>query len=116
MTKYSKFLTLDWDNISIAEAKRRFMRFVILEEPIDSRLCLSPLKGFHVSAEFATTKDNWKLRDVWKDDGNRLVHEIMGESDKDANGKSMEFLWEGKILRYGNDKFITFRETSLMEY
>jgi hypothetical protein len=81
-TTSSKFITLDWDDISIEEAKRR-VRY-ICDNYTDIQklvLSLSPLSGFHVRLTFIYPHLVAKLRRELKDDGNRLVNDILNRPD-----------------------------------
>jgi hypothetical protein len=99
-TKRSKAVTLDWDNISIVEARERFHKFVTSTRPIHASLWLSACKGFHVKAEYDREVDNWKIRQSWKDDPNRLLYEIM----RIGHQPDKEFLWDGKLIPYSQDR------------
>jgi hypothetical protein len=111
--KLSKCVTLDWDNVSINEAKDRFKRFCETLKPVKASLSLSPLKGYHVRAQFEEEVDNWNIRQIWRDDPYRLLYEINLEGNK--AGK--EFLWDGKLVPYNRrkTKFVNFEEILLEE-
>jgi hypothetical protein len=111
-TKRSKAVTLDWDNISIVEARDRFHKFVTSTRPIHASLWLSACKGFHVRAEYEEDVDNWRLRRVWRDDPHRLVYEIL----RIGHDVDHEFLWEGKLIPYSPDgsKLVRF-DSELLE-
>jgi hypothetical protein len=111
INKKSRFVSLDWDDVSIVEAKNRFKLFCETLKPVKASLSLSPLKGYHVRAEFEQEIDNWKIRQSWEDDPNRLMYEILRighEPDK-------EFLWNGKLVPYNKEKtkFVRFEEVLL---
>lgn len=115
--KSSRSITLDWDStpyrpFGIREAKARFNQFVETEKPQSATLLQSPLKGFHVRAEFSNSIDNWKMRDKWKDDGIRLVHEMLQSADGFKSQIGDEFFWDGKMIRTGNS-FVIFEETPI---
>jgi hypothetical protein len=110
-TKRSKVVTLDWDNLPLREAEDRFRQFCETLKPVKASLSLSPLKGYHVRAQFEKEVDNWRLRQSWKDDPDRLIYEILRighEPDK-------EFLWNGKLLAVNKEKtkFVRFEECLL---
>jgi Recombination endonuclease VII len=129
----SNEITLDWDSeaptryvlyqhgidrmLSIRQARERFIKFCKTEKPISASLSLSPLKGFHIRAKFSRLVDNWAIRDKWKDDGNRVIHEILGHVDgvKLLNGDTPEFFWQGKIIPYAKDKLVNFEETPIYD-
>ncbi len=78
----SKSLTLDWDNISIDEAFKRCL--YILKNHCNVRklmLSLSPHKGFHVRVFLFGYACILPLRRIWKDDGRRLVNDILNRPD-----------------------------------
>jgi hypothetical protein len=111
ISKKSRSITLDWDDISIVEAKDRFKLFCETLRPVWASLSLSPLKGYHVRAQFEQEIDNWKLRQSWKDDPNRLMYEIL----RIGHDVDHEFFWTGKLLAYDKEKtkFVRFEEVLL---
>jgi hypothetical protein len=109
-TKRSKTVTLDWDNISIVEARERFHNFVTSTQPIHASLWLSACKGFHVKAKYDREVDNWKIRQSWKDDPNRLMYEIL----RIGHDVEHEFLWDGKLIPYSRDRSKLVRFDSVL--
>jgi hypothetical protein len=109
--KRSKTVTLDWDNISIVEAEDRFRQFCKIFKPIKASLSLSPLKGYHVRAQFEQEIDNWKIRQSWKDDPDRLMYEIL----RIGYDVDHEFFWDGKLIPINRNqtKFVRFEEVLL---
>jgi len=78
----SKFITLDWDNISIHEANRRIQYIYDNYTDIQKLVCcFSPLKGFHVRITFKYPHLVVKIRKELKDDGNRLINDILNRPD-----------------------------------
>jgi hypothetical protein len=92
ISSLKNFVTLDLDGISYREALKLFHEFLEKEKPLNAALYFSATRGFHVEATFKQMRDNWALRDYWKDDGRRLVHEILGERMEIG-----ETLWDCKI-------------------
>lgn len=77
-----KFITLDWDNISIVEARRRTN--FILDNYANVRklvLSLSPTKGYHVRLYCYSDTLILPMRKALKDDGRRIIHDIFNRSD-----------------------------------
>ena len=75
-----KMIRLDWDNITLIEAKRRIelIKQYSLVQEIELRL--SATKGFHVyiiSYAILSAGHILRLRRMWLDDGNRLVKDVM---------------------------------------
>lgn len=74
----SKYITLDWDDISINEAKRRIdwirKEYISIQKLVLSQ---SPLSGFHVRISFYNAVLIAKMRRNLKDDGNRLVNDLL---------------------------------------
>jgi hypothetical protein len=112
ISKKSKTITLDWDGISIVEAKNRFKLFCETLKPVKASLSLSPLKGYHVRAEFKEEVDNWKIRQSWKDDPDRLMYEIL----RIGHDVDHEFFWDGKLIPINRNrtKFVRFEEYLLL--
>jgi hypothetical protein len=110
ITKRSKVVTLDWDNVSIVEARERFHKFVTSTSPIHASLWLSACKGFHVRAEYDREVDNWRLRRIWRDDPHRLVYEIL----RIGHDVDHEFLWDGKLIPYSRDRSKLVRFDSIL--
>ena len=82
LSQKAKSLTLDWDNISIDEAYKRVD--YILENHCNVRklmLSLSPHKGFHVRVSLFGFATILPLRNEWKDDGRRVVNDILNRPD-----------------------------------
>lgn len=77
----AKYFTLDWDNISIDEAYSRFKRICQSINVSDAYLSLSATKGFHVRVHTHGLVTVADMRDYWKDDGRRLVHDILNKPD-----------------------------------
>jgi hypothetical protein len=109
-TKRSKVVTLDWDGISIVEAKNRFKLFCETLRPVKASLYMSALKGFHVRAQFKEEVDNWRIRQSWKDDSNRLMYEIL----RIGHDVNHEFLWDGKLIPYSRDRSKLVRFDSVL--
>ena len=91
----TKYITLDWDNISIDEAKRR-VYFILMEHPDlqELVLSLSATKGFHCRVTFNYHVHNASLRRRYKDDGRRLVNDII---NRDNNAHNI--LWHRKVVQ-----------------
>ena len=103
----SKYITLDWDNISIDEANKRMQ--YILDNYANVKqfvLSLSPTKGFHCRITLYSASNVARLRKEWKDDGRRLVNDLLNRPDR-----IHDILWSRKTL-YG----ITWEEKELTTY
>lgn len=91
----AKHFTLDWDNISIEEAYRRCQ--YILDNYANVRellLSLSPTKGFHVRVHLYGASYVARMRNEMKDDGNRLIHDILNRPDN-----IHDVLWSRKTIQ-----------------
>ena len=78
----AKYFTLDWDNISIDEARKRID--YIMENYANVAklsLSLSPTKGFHVRIWTHGITNICMMRKELKDDGRRLVNDILNRPD-----------------------------------
>jgi hypothetical protein len=111
ISKRSKVVTLDWDNLPLREAEDRFRQFCETLKPVKASLSLSPLKGYHVRAFFAEEVNNWKVRQSWKDDPDRLMYEIL----RIGYDVDHEFFWDGKLIPINRNrtKFVRFEECLL---
>ncbi len=82
-------IRLDWDAITLGEARRR-AQLILLDSRVSGlRVCLSPTDGFHVYVETLYQLNPMaiiRLRNEWKDDGNRLVKDLleMGMTHRDV--------------------------------
>ena len=70
---------LDWDDISFNECKRRISTIMKSSLVQALELRLSATSGFHiiVSCENLSKEGIYRLRRIWKDDGRRLVADIL---------------------------------------
>ena len=89
-----RYLTLDWDNISIDEAYRR-VRYICKNYANVSQLVLSlsPTKGFHVRLSMHSDTNIAAMRRELKDDGNRLVHDLLNRPNH-----IHDILWSRKTV------------------
>jgi hypothetical protein len=112
ISKKSKTISLDWDGLPQKEAEDRFKLFCETLRPVKASLSLSPLKGYHVRAEFEEEVDNWKIRQSWKDDPDRLMYEIL----RIGHDVDHEFFWDGKLIPINRNrtKFVRFEEYLLL--
>lgn len=90
-----EYITLDWDNVTQEEVRERCA--AIYAKPIVSTISvrLSAIKGYHVRVNLSQPVSEemaMRLRDAWKDDGNRLVLDIM----RDKQPKMV--LWNVKYV------------------
>src|SRR3990167_2869524 len=73
-------IDLDWDNITIEELCKRICKISLYQFVYSIQVLLSPMNGFHV---IVTTYNHvprflyFKLRHDWKDDGRRLIHDVL---------------------------------------
>ena len=99
-----KYITLDWDNISIDTAYQRVNyicdNYTNVKKLV---LSLSPTKGFHVRLYCFGDTNIARMRKELKDDGRRLVHDILNRT-----GDVHDTLWSRKTV-YG----ITYQEEHL---
>lgn len=107
----AKYFTLDWDNISIDEAKRRcdfiLKNYTNVQELV---LSLSPTKGFHVRCYCYGLTCVAKMRNELKDDGRRLVHDILNRPDN-----IHDVLWSRKTvcgIPWEEKELMTYGKTS----
>ena len=90
----AKYLTLDWDNISIDEAHKRCDNILEMFSNIRRLvLSLSPTKGFHVRVYCYSNTNVAMMRRTLKDDGRRLVHDLLNRP-----GDIHDILWDRKIV------------------
>lgn len=89
----AKYFTLDWDRITIEEAKRRYYKLVSCDYIQKAYLSLSPTKGFHVRVHTNMPINIAHMRNIWKDDGRRLVNDIL---NRDCG--THDILWTGKVV------------------
>ena len=75
----SQQIRLDWDDISFNECKRRISMIMKSSLVQALELRLSAKSGFHiiVSCELLSKEGIYRLRRIWKDDGRRLVADIL---------------------------------------
>ena len=93
-TDSSRFITLDWDNISLAEAQKRCQWILDNYSDISKlMLSLSPTKGFHVRLHFDYPHLIARVRRSLKDDGNRLLHDLLNRPDY-----VHDILWNRKVI------------------
>lgn len=73
-----KYLTLDWDDITYAEAERR-IDYIFDNYSNVRKLVLSqsPLSGYHVRLYLYGDTNIALMRRAFKDDGRRLVHDLL---------------------------------------
>lgn len=103
----AKYFTLDWDNISIDEARKRTN--FILDNYCNVKklvLSLSPTKGFHVRITLWSNSNILSLRNSFKDDGRRVINDIFNRDDN-----IHDILWTRKTLNG-----IRFEEKHLTTY
>ena len=88
--------TLDWDNISINEADQR-ITFIINNYPeiIKIEFLQSATKGFHVICTCCNKVNVAQYRNELKDDGVRLVHDLIDRIDKPY---LHDILWQEKTI------------------
>ena len=75
-----RMIRLDWDDITLEEARKRVQQILKDLLVLELKLCLSPTSGFHVYVETLyelPTSAVIRLRNEWKDDGTRLVKDIL---------------------------------------
>ena len=91
----TKYITLDWDNIGIDEEKKR-IDLICKEHPNFTRLVLSfsPTKGWHCRVNFNYFVHNASLRRRYKDDGRRLVNDLLNRDNHAHN-----ILWTRKVIQ-----------------
>lgn len=76
-------IRLDWDDISFNECKRRISKIMKSSLVLALELRLSATSGFHIILSiktpegFFTSSYIHRLRRMWKDDGNRLVKDVL---------------------------------------
>ena len=73
-------IRLDWDDITYAECKERISQIKEDSQVRQIRLLFSPRSGFHIlvfSYFHMPIQAIWTLRRKWRDDGNRLVQDIL---------------------------------------
>lgn len=91
----SKYLTLDWDDIDIDEAYDRcnyiFNNYANVQKLVLSQ---SPLSGFHCRISLYGASCVADLRREWKDDGLRLVHDLLNRPDH-----IHDILWSRKTVQ-----------------
>jgi len=90
----AKYFTLDWDNISIDEAHSR-LNFIFENYSNIKKIVLymSPTKGFHCRVWCYGTTNIAMMRNELKDDGRRLVNDILNRPDN-----IHDILWTRKAL------------------
>lgn len=89
----SKFITLDWDDISYDEFCQR-IRFIKTNPDVSRvRAQMSPCSGYHVWIEFYEPVYIAELRAYYNDDGNRLVNDLLNRS-----GCVHDVLWTRKTM------------------
>lgn len=103
----SKYITLDWDDISINEARSRIewirSNYINIQKLV---LSLSPLSGFHVRISFYHPVLVAKVRRSLKDDGNRLVNDLLNRPNH-----IHDILWVRK-----NYQGLAWKEQDLVEW
>ena len=97
--------TLDWDDISRDECRRRidFIRFHYSSTIRKIQVSLSPLSGYHIRIQTSHLVQVALWRRALKDDGNRLVHDLLNRSSS-----IHDILWCKKVTSTG-----TWREVEL---
>jgi hypothetical protein len=92
----NKKFTLDWDNISINTADQR-ISFIKDNYPeiIQIEFSQSATKGFHVTCICNEKVNVAQYRNELKDDGNRLVHDLIDRIDKPL---LHDIFWQEKHL------------------
>ena len=70
---------LDWDDITFSECKRRITLLKAYPIVREIELRASAMSGFHIilSCDNVNPKRVLYLRRIWKDDGNRLVKDVL---------------------------------------
>ena len=106
-------ITLDWDDITLEAALKRVsqIRLNPLVESIS--LSLSPCSGFHVfvSSYFDLNPIKvFKLRNDWKDDGNRLVKDILS-AGRPYRDVMFNFKERGGVRWYETPLFLYTRKS-----
>ena len=103
------YLTLDWDRITEDEALLRCAyiwnrwRFMIAR----LKLSMSPCNGYHVRIWTYTKVLVAKWRRLWKDDGRRLIHDLIDNPDH-----IHDILWNEKDVT----PIISFGEVPLKDW
>ncbi len=87
-------IRLDWDDISFSECKRRIsliMKYSIVKS---LELRLSATSGFHIIVSCYNNNFNpFYLRRIWKDDGRRLVGDML-----DAGAPYRDVMFQYKVI------------------
>ena len=81
ITKTSKRITLDWDFSQFSQL-RKYLKYILTEIQKDYpfkklKVWTSPSKGFHVEIFFKDPVNIAFMRNILKDDGTRLLMDIM---------------------------------------
>lgn len=89
---------LDWDNIALLEALDRII-FIMNHKSVESIYLYesSTQKGYHISIKtywYTNPTFTFYMRRIWKDDGNRLIEDIL---NKKATFRDVAF--EYKIIK-----------------
>jgi len=88
------YFTLDLDKIDIIEAGKRF-NMIIKEQPVFRViLYLSSWNGWHIEAFCYEKIHVAKVRRRYKDDGARLIHDLIDRMDS----KVHDVLWQEKNI------------------
>ena len=82
-------IRLDWDSITLGECRRRVQLILSYSQVAEVKVCLSPTDGFHIYVSTLYELNPMaviRLRNEWKDDGNRLVKDLLelGASHRDV--------------------------------
>ena len=79
----SNYLTLDWDRITLDEALLRcayiWARWNFMLSRL--KLSMSPCNGYHVRIWTNNKVNVAKWRRIFRDDGRRLIHDLMDNPD-----------------------------------
>jgi len=106
-----KYLTLDWDNISIDEAFKRVGRICVNYTNVRKLvLSRSPIKGFHVRVYLHGDTNIAMMRRELEDDGVRLANDISNRPDY-----LHDILWSAKTVngvRFKAKELITVMPSS----
>ena len=74
-------IQLDWDGIAFSLAKQRLNKIKKMKPVKGYQIFESPRgDGYHVYISLkkpVSEKDSYKLRQFWKDDGNRIIMDVL---------------------------------------
>lgn len=87
-------IMLDWDRITINEAKRRISLIKNTQWAKSVEIKMSPLNGYHVYVYLFHPVDeqtSYKLRRWWKDDGRRLMIDVFWKANSGKDTANVMF-------------------------